>query len=202
MPRYKDPILCVLALSAVFFGGYQFLYKPAVEQIASDAVDATLKQVFNPPPSPSPTPAVVKEGIIPVEVDGGFSYVHIAVNGSKPLVCLIDSGAAILMLDRKQMNYLWDNSFVTKADLLGQTKGYGADGKSFKIVEMNLKRVDIGGMKSTNWTAHAPDVKAAVSPNSDGSCLVGQSFLQRFKAWRVDNDKRELHLEFSAPWLY
>jgi hypothetical protein len=198
----KDPILCVLALSIVFYGGYQFFYKPTTvgEQIARQddhltVDDDTLKQLVNPPPSPV---LAIKEGIIPIKTDGRFSYVHIGVNGSNPLTCLIDSGASILMLTRKQLNYLWDNHFITKADLAGESKGIGANGKSFKMIEMTLKRVDIGGVESSKWEAQAPNVGAAVTPDSDGSCLVGQTFLQRFKSWRIDNDKHELHLEFRS----
>jgi hypothetical protein len=182
--KYKDPFLCVLALSVVLFGGYHFVYKPTMDQSVSEpTLDTALKEAVNPPPRP--VPASVTEGIIPLETDEGFSFVHIGVNGSRPLICLIDSGAFALILTRKQMNYLWDNRFVTKADIAGEGKGTGANGKSFKIIEMNLRRVDIGGVESC----------------SDGTCLVGQSFLQRFKSWRVDNAKHELHLEFSAPWI-
>src|SRR6185312_3960192 len=102
MSRYKDPILCVIALSAVLVGGYQFVYKSIIaslDKMVSDSVDGALKEIWNPKsrecnfdpvtntalcpetaptstsvsPSPLSTPTVT-EGVIPVETAEGFSF--------------------------------------------------------------------------------------------------------------------------------
>jgi predicted aspartyl protease len=62
-----------------------------------------------------------------------------------------------------------------------------ADGSTTQSATFKIRSLRIGELI-------IEDVKASVTP-SHASLLLGQSFLERFKSWSIDNTTHELLLE-------
>jgi clan AA aspartic protease (TIGR02281 family) len=124
---------------------------------------------------------------VPLRVDRGISFVPVEINGTLKLDFAIDSGASDVSVPADVFSTLKRTSTVKEADLIGQQSYVLADGSTTQSAIFKIKSLRIGELV-------IEDVKASVTP-SHASLLLGQSFLERFKSWSIDNTTHELVLE-------
>ena len=124
---------------------------------------------------------------VPMKIDGGVFVVPVEINGIMTLDFAVDSGAAYVSLPADVFYALKRTGTVKDTDVMGQRTYVLADGTKSQSASFTLKSLSVGNVVVEN-------VKANVMP-AKGSLLLGQSFLERFKSWSIDNTKHELLLE-------
>ena len=124
---------------------------------------------------------------VPLRIDRGISFVPVEINGTLKLDFAIDSGASDVSVPADVFSTLKRTSSVKESDLIGQQSYVLADGSTTQSSTFKIRSLKIGELV-------VEDVKASVTP-SHATLLLGQSFLERFKSWSIDNTTHELLLE-------
>ena len=124
---------------------------------------------------------------VPLRTDRGISFVPVEINGTLKLDFALDSGASDVSVPADVFSTLKRTSTVKDGDLIGQQSYVLADGSTTQSSIFKIRSLKIGDLV-------VEDVKASVTP-SHASLLLGQSFLERFKSWSIDNTTHELLLE-------
>jgi clan AA aspartic protease (TIGR02281 family) len=124
---------------------------------------------------------------IPLKPLGGTFVVPVFINGAITLNFVVDSGAADVAVPADVVGTLIRAGTIEKSDFTGKQKYMLADGSISPTVTFIIRSLKIGDVLIEN-------VKGSVSPAA-GSLLLGQSFLQRFRSWSMDNNKHVLVLE-------
>ena len=122
---------------------------------------------------------------IPIEVEGGTFIVPVTINDKITLNFTIDSGASDVAVHDVVMTLIRTGS-ITKADFLGEQQYQLADGSTAPSPTFIIRSLKVGDKVVENVRASVAPVKA--------SLLLGQSFLNRFNSWSVDNRQRLLFL--------
>jgi predicted aspartyl protease len=76
---------------------------------------------------------------------------------------------------------------ITDQDFLGQQTYVLADGSKVPSQRFRIRSLKVGNKTIENVTASIGSV--------NGEILLGQSFLNRFKSWSVDNEQHTLTLK-------
>ena len=124
---------------------------------------------------------------IPLKSLGGTFVVPVFINGAITLNFIVDSGAADVSVPADVVGTLVRAGTIQNSDFTGKQKYVLADGSSASSNTFVIKSLKIGDITMEN-------VRGSVAPTA-GSLLLGQSFLQRFKSWSMDNNKHVLVLE-------
>jgi clan AA aspartic protease (TIGR02281 family) len=124
---------------------------------------------------------------VPLKPLGGTFVVPVFINGAITLNFVVDSGAADVSVPADVVGTLIRAGTIEKSDITGKQKYMLADGSISPTVTFIIRSLKVGDVLIEN-------VKGSVSPAA-GSLLLGQSFLQRFKSWSMDNNKHVLVLE-------
>ena len=124
---------------------------------------------------------------VPLRIDRGISFVPVEINGTLKLDFAIDSGASDVSVPADVFSTSKRTSSVKESDLIGQKSYVLADGSTTQSSIFKIRSLKIGELV-------VEDVKASVTP-SHATLLLGQSFLERFKSWSIDNTTHELLLE-------
>jgi len=124
---------------------------------------------------------------VPLKVNGGTFLVPIEVNGKITLDFILDSGASDVTLPNDVFTTLKRTGTVKEADIVGLRTYVLADGSKTQSATFTIRSLKVGDMIIEN-------VSASVAP-SQGVMVLGQSFLQRFKSWSIDNATGGLLLE-------
>ena len=107
------------------------------------------------------------------------------VNGNMEIQFMIDSGASDVVIPDDVFRTLLRTGTISEADFLGTTTYVLADGSKVPGRRYILRKMQVG-------TYSVENVIASVgSMQSDP--LLGQSFLQKFQSWTLDNDKEVLN---------
>lgn len=104
------------------------------------------------------------------EADGVYK-VPCLVNGAK-MKFVFDTGASVVSLSLPMAEYLLENDYITTNDLLEVGQSQTADGHIVDHLNINLKEIEIGGLKIYN-------VKAIVIASQNAPLLLGQSAIQQ-----------------------
>jgi clan AA aspartic protease (TIGR02281 family) len=141
------------------------------------------------PPNPAhvEAPSNTTRIEIPLKSLGGTFVVPVFINGAITLNFVVDSGAADVAVPADVVGTLVRAGTIEKSDITGKQKYMLADGSISPTVTFIIRSLKVGDVLIEN-------VKGSVSPAA-GSLLLGQSFLQRFKSWSMDNNKHVLVLE-------
>jgi uncharacterized protein len=124
---------------------------------------------------------------VPLKKLGGTFVVPVQINGAITLDFTIDSGAADVSVPADVFSTLMRTGTIRDADIIGEQTYVLADGSKENATTFTIRTLKIGNKVVEN-------VRGSVaSPN--GSLLLGQSFLERFKLWSIDNSNHELLLE-------
>jgi clan AA aspartic protease (TIGR02281 family) len=124
---------------------------------------------------------------VPLKKDGGTFVVPVLINGAITLDFTLDSGAADVSVPADVFSTLVRTGTISDADITGEQTYVLADGSKGKSVTFTIRSLRVGDKVAEN-------VRGSVAP-AQGSLLLGQSFLERFKSWSFDNTKHQLVLE-------
>jgi predicted aspartyl protease len=123
---------------------------------------------------------------IPLQRNGGTYVVPVLINRAITLNFVIDSGATDVSIPADVVMTLIRTGTLQDADFVGTQTYKLADGSTvpsttFRIRSLKANKVEI------------ENVKASIAPVA-GELLLGQSFLNRFRSWSIDNAKQALVL--------
>jgi len=124
---------------------------------------------------------------VPLKSLGGTFVVPVFINGAITLNFVVDSGAADVAVPADVVGTLIRAGTIEKSDFTGKQTYVLADGSAAPTSTFVIRSLKVGDVLIEN-------VRGSVSPTA-GSLLLGQSFLQRFKSWSMDNNKHVLVLE-------
>jgi predicted aspartyl protease len=124
--------------------------------------------------------------LIPVQEKGGTYTVPVLINKAITLNFIIDSGSSDVSIPADVVMTLVRAGTIEDTDFIGRQTYKLADGTSvpsptFRIRSLTMNKLVIENVKGS--------VAAAA-----GELLLGQSFLNRFKSWSIDNAKQALVL--------
>jgi clan AA aspartic protease (TIGR02281 family) len=117
----------------------------------------------------------------------GVYEVPVTINDSIHLNFLVDSGAADVAIPSDVFSTLRRTGTIQKDDLLGEQLYELADGRKVKQTVFRIRSLKVGDLTIEN-------VKGSVGP-PQGPLLLGQTFLERFSSWSVDNGSHTLNLQ-------
>ncbi len=109
--------------------------------------------------------------IIQMENYNGIFRIPCKVNGAK-MKLVFDTGASNVCLSLSMAEYLLDNDYIAKKDVIGQGSSTVADGRIVDHVIINIKDLEIEG-------SHLFNVKAVVIDGQNAPLLLGQSAIQK-----------------------
>jgi clan AA aspartic protease (TIGR02281 family) len=144
-----------------------------------------LAAAFATPTAPAAAQAEVAAGEIALDREAGGGYsVTARVNDALTAKFIVDSGASVVVLPSDMIDTLTKSGAIAPSDMLGRDTYVTADGRKHKGTRLMLRQLDVGGHTVTN-------VMASVAP-AHAEPLLGQSFLDKFKSWTLDNRRHVL----------
>ncbi|MDR1763989.1 MAG: retroviral-like aspartic protease family protein [Dysgonamonadaceae bacterium] len=102
--------------------------------------------------------------VITMEKDGGVYKIPCVVNGVK-MKFIFDTGAANVCISETMAEYLYENDYLTKEDILGKGQSTVADGRIVDNVIIRLRDIEIAGL-------HLSNVKAVVIEGQKAPCCL------------------------------
>ena len=123
---------------------------------------------------------------IPMRIEGGTYVIPVLINDAITLDFVVDSGAADVSIPADVVSTLMRTKTLKETDFLGEKTYVLADGSKVPSPTFVIRSLKVGNKVLENVNG------SVVSVN--GSLLLGQTFLSRFKSWSVDNTKHALLL--------
>jgi len=124
---------------------------------------------------------------VAVDKRQGIYQLPARINGVITLDFVLDSGAAEVVIPADVVLTLLRTGTVAEEDFLPGKSYTLADGSSLRSLRFIIRTLEVGGYGVSN-------VAALVAPVA-GELLLGQSFLERFNRWTLDNQRAALILE-------
>jgi clan AA aspartic protease (TIGR02281 family) len=124
---------------------------------------------------------------VPVKRLANTYLVEISIGG-KNLIYIIDSGASEMFISASMEKNLLDLGVIRNSDYLPTKKFTLADGSEKIYRRVKIPTVRIGTIK-------IEDVEAAIS-DDNSPLLLGKSFLDKFKYWKVNNASLTIELQY------
>ena len=124
---------------------------------------------------------------VPLKQQGGIFVVPVEINGAITLEFGVDSGAADVSVPLDVFSTLMRTGTIKDSDIIGKQTYVLADGSKSRSVMFTIRSLKVGDRVVEN-------VKGSVAP-AEGALLLGQSFLERFKSWSINNTNHQLVLE-------
>ena len=115
---------------------------------------------------------------------GGTFDVDCCVNGLQ-LSMIFDTGASDVTISKVEADFMLKNKYLSKDDIKGKRYYQIADGGISEGTVITLKEVKIGDAVLRN-------VDASVVKSQRASLLLGQSVLEKFGTFTVDNNNNKL----------
>jgi clan AA aspartic protease (TIGR02281 family) len=124
---------------------------------------------------------------IPLRSDRGtYTVAAVRINDAITLDFTLDTGASDVSIPKEIVDTLMRTGTLTSADYLNAREFELADGRTQSSWTFRIRSLKVGDTV-------VQDVVGSVAPGG-GSLLLGQTFLQRFKSWSIDNDRKVLVL--------
>jgi clan AA aspartic protease (TIGR02281 family) len=117
----------------------------------------------------------------------GVLVVPVLINDKIPLDFVVDSGASDVTVPADVVSTLMRTGTLAPTDFTGTQTYVLADGSQVPSQTFRIRSLKVG-----DWVLN--NVTASVA-SANGSLLLGQSFLARFKSWSIDNVRQVLSLE-------
>lgn len=117
----------------------------------------------------------------------GVYKIPVRINESISLDFIFDSGASDVTISNDIFTTLIKQGKIDKSDILGYEYYQIADGSTVKQLSILLRKLQIGEIVVTNIKA---SVGSTISP-----LLLGQSFMQKFKQFTIDNENGYLLID-------
>ena len=163
----------------------------AIEAIAKrrqEAQEANTQSGQTSPTRPVQSVSTSLGANAPVSVmDGGTVVVPVVINDTITLDFIVDSGASDVSVPADVVSTLLRSGTLKPSDFIDRKTYVLADGSKLPSATFNITSLKVGDKLVQN-------VRAGVAP-LNGPLLLGQSFLQRFKSWSIDNARHELVLQ-------
>jgi TPR repeat protein len=125
--------------------------------------------------------------VVAMKIDRGTYVVPVHINGVLTLDFTLDSGASDVTIPEDVVGTLVRAGSIKNEDFIGEQSYVLADGSKVDSRTFRIRSMKVGDRVLENVTG------SVVS--KQGSLLLGQSFLGRFKSWAVDNTRHVLILE-------
>jgi clan AA aspartic protease (TIGR02281 family) len=125
--------------------------------------------------------------LIQMKKQGGTYVVPVLINNAITLDFTVDSGAADVTIPEDVVSTLIRTGTIKATDLIGEQTYVLADGSKVKSKTFRIRSLRVGDRVLENVTGSVA--------GRNGSLLLGQSFLGRFKFWSIDNSRHALVLE-------
>ena len=138
----------------------------------------------------SPVPAPKGQGStlqVVLHKQGGVLLVPVLINNEIHLDFILDSGASDVSIPADVVLTLMRTGTLTGADFTGTNTYVLADGSRVPSATFRIRSLKIGDRVLENVSGSVASV--------EGSLLLGQSFLSRFKSWSIDNARQVLVLQ-------
>lgn len=155
-------------------------FKALVERYESKLREKT--SAFAAAPAPESESVTVEVPI--TRRSGGTFDVACQVNGL-PLNMVFDTGASDVSISKVEADFMLKNSYLGRDDIKGRKYYQTADGGISEGTVITLKEVRIGDAVIRN-------VEASVVKSQKAPLLLGQSVLERFGTFTVDNINSKL----------
>ena len=154
------------------------------------AAQKGLTRLGEPPVAPA-APQVATAAITTLTVSlrrqSGVLMVPAILNDSASANFVVDSGASDVVIPENVLQELRKAGKFSDADFTGTQMVKIADGSIVKARTFTLRSLSVSNRMLTN--IHASVAPAKATP------LLGQSFLQRFASWSIDNERQVLLLK-------
>ena len=124
---------------------------------------------------------------VPLKKEGGTFVLPVQINGAITLDFTVDSGAADVSVPADVFSTLRRTGTIKVSDIIGEQTYVLADGSKAQSFTFTIRSLKVGNKVVENVTGSVASAR--------GPLLLGQSFLERFKSWSIDNTKRVLLLE-------
>jgi clan AA aspartic protease (TIGR02281 family) len=149
------------------------------------------QQAYMPPTRSAPSPVMTAESApgkveVPITRHDGAIWVRVSLNGSASVLMMLDSGATLVSIPRWLAERLMSEGSMTRDDYVGRAVATLADGSKTRDLVYRLRSLTVAGRT-------VMDVKCTVS-EGDEMLLLGQSFLDKFGSWSIDNGRNALVL--------
>ena len=131
--------------------------------------------------------AAISNRTVTLRRHGGVLMVPALLNDSVSADFIVDSGASDVVLPETVLDDLRKAGKFSDADFTGSQMVKIANGSVFKVRTFTLRSLSVGNRVLTNLHANVAPAKATP--------LLGQSFLQRFASWSIDNERQVLMLK-------
>lgn len=118
---------------------------------------------------------------------GGVLLVPVLINNEIHLDFILDSGASDVSIPADVVSTLMRTGTLTDADFTGTSTYILADGSRVPSQTFRIRSLKIGDRVLENVSGSVASL--------EGSLLLGQSFLSRFKSWSIDNTRQILILQ-------
>jgi D-alanyl-D-alanine carboxypeptidase len=149
------------------------------------ATSAPIDTMTNSEP-PTPSQETQTNGQVPLQEQGGILVVPVLLNSAIKLNFIIDSGSVDVSIPADVVLTLMRTGTLRDTDFIGKQMYKLADGSTVPSVTFRIRSLKVGNREIENVTASVTEV--------EGSLLLGQTFLSRFKSWSIDNQREVLVL--------
>ena len=116
--------------------------------------------------------------------------VPVTLNAAVAAHFVLDSGASDVSIPEPLANALRNAGKLADSDILGSQRHVLANGSIVTAKTFILRSIQVGSVTLI-------DVKASIA-QGNAIPLLGQSFLQRFASWSIDNNRQALVLSGRA----
>jgi predicted aspartyl protease len=113
----------------------------------------------------------LSQTVIKMKSQGGVSIIPCKVNGLE-LSFIFDTGASDVTISLTEASFMIKNGYLSKNDIIGTSKFYDANGDISEGININLREIEIQGLKLYN-------VKAAIIKDIDAPLLLGQTAISK-----------------------
>ena len=125
-----------------------------------------------------------------MEKEAGVYKIPCKVNGAK-MKMIFDTGASSVAISLPIAEYLYENDYITKDDIIGTGKAQVADGRIVNNLVINLRDIEVAGI-------HVKNVKATVSESLTAPLLFGQSAIQKLGKISLHGNRLTIENAYNA----
>lgn len=116
--------------------------------------------------------------VIKMKREGGVSTIPCKVNGLN-LNFIFDTGASDVTISMSEATFMLKNGYLNENDIIGSKKYLDAVGNINEGISINLRQIEIAGLKLYN-------VKAAIVKSNKAPLLLGQSAIEKLGEIQLD----------------
>lgn len=129
-----------------------------------------------------------RSSTVKMEKANGIYHVPVVINGVLKISFIFDSGASDVSISSDVALTLIKTGTLNESDFIGSQKYRFADGSTATSKTFIIRELKIGNKTLKN-------VKASISNSIDSPMLLGQSVLERFGTFTIDNKNHTIKIE-------